>query len=59
MLGVITIPGTSSNPRLAPEEIEDFFRIAYAVHDHEARTPAEPIFWYRTEGDLHYDRFWN
>jgi hypothetical protein len=49
---VITIPGSSSEPRLTPEEIEEFFHFAYATHDHEARTPAEPIFWYRSGSDL-------
>jgi hypothetical protein len=57
MQHVITLSGTSSQPRLTPEEIEDFFRFAYMPHDHEARTPAQPIFWNRVDGDLSH--FWN
>ncbi len=52
MQHVITIPGRSVEPRLMPDEIEEFFRFAYAMHDHNASTPAEPIFWYRSECDL-------
>jgi hypothetical protein len=59
MQHVITIPGESREPRLIPEEIEEMFRFAYATHDHQARTPPEPIFWYRTESDLGLWRFWN
>lgn len=59
MQRVITIPGESSEPRLTQEEIDEIFRFAYATHDHLARTPAEPMFWYRSESDLHLSRFWN
>jgi hypothetical protein len=52
---VITFVGNSREPRLDPQEIEDLARFAYAVHDHQASTPAQPIFWHRIDSDLtHY-----
>lgn len=58
MQNLVIIPGDSLEPRLAPEEIDEFFRYCYAIHDHSGLS-TEPIFWYRTEGDLHLSRFWN
>jgi hypothetical protein len=45
-------------PRLTPEEVEAFFRFAYAVHDHNAATPACPIFWHRSKPDELW-KHWN
>jgi hypothetical protein len=55
---VVTTSGEPSDPRLSPDEIEALFHFALCVHDHEARVPSQPIFWYRTDSkDLW--RFWN
>ena len=57
MRSVIAFFGSSNSPRLSPDEIDALVRFAYSVHDHQAATPAQPIFWLRTEGDL--SQFWN
>jgi hypothetical protein len=54
---VITLQGESWHPRLLPQEVEEFARFAYAVHDHLAVQSAQPIFWLRIDKDLSH--FWN
>jgi hypothetical protein len=50
-LHVVTMHGESSDPRLTPDEVEALCHFAFRVHDHEAREPAQPIFWYRVDGN--------
>lgn len=55
---VVTMLGDSNAPRLTPDEVDALCHFAFQMHDHEATTPASPIFWYRSEGkDLW--KFWN
>jgi hypothetical protein len=42
------MPGESSDSRLTADEIEALCHFAFHVHDHEARIPSQPIFWYRS-----------
>ena len=35
--------------RLTGEEIEALFNFVWHIHDHEARTPAIPLYWERLE----------
>jgi hypothetical protein len=55
---VITTIGISTESRLTPLEVEELFRFAYALHDHHAQTPAQPIFWHRGDGQ-EVLRSWN
>lgn len=48
-MNVVTWVGDSRVPYLTPEEVDTFIRFALQVHDHHATTPAQPIFWYRTD----------
>jgi hypothetical protein len=58
MQPVVTIPGSSPDPRLLPSEIEEIARFAFLAHNHDASTPARPIFWLRVEDDF-ASKFWN
>ena len=55
---VVTIPGSSPDPRLLPHEIEELANFAFLVHNHDASRPAQPIFWLRAE-EKFASHFWN
>jgi hypothetical protein len=57
---VVTLLSSSHNvsPRLTDEEVETLFRFAAQIHDYEATTPAEPIFWHRDDNEKCL-KFWN
>jgi hypothetical protein len=57
MQQVVTFSGRSTDPRLSPQEIEDLANFAFLIHNHDASTPALPIFWHRADCDL--SRYWN
>jgi hypothetical protein len=58
MQPVVTLPGSSPDPRLLPQEIEDLANFAFLAHNHDASSPARPIFWLRIEHDC-ASRYWN
>ena len=46
----VVLYGSSPDPRLSTAEIEAVFEFAFRIHNHDASTPAQPIFWVRTDG---------
>ena len=47
---VVSMIGSSTEPRLTADEVEALCHFAFRVHDHQACEPAQPIFWYRLDG---------
>ena len=52
---VVTLVSSSHEPRLTPDEVEILFRFAAQIHDYDAFTPAEPIFWHRDDNEKAFE----
>lgn len=44
----VVLDGDSKSETLTPSEVAAIFDFAFRVHNHEASTPAQPLFWVRT-----------
>lgn len=45
----VVLDGASDAARLTPEEVDVIFGFAFRVHNHDASTPAQPLYWVRSE----------
>jgi hypothetical protein len=45
----VVLQGASPDAQLSRAEIETLFEFAFRVHNHDASTPAQPLFWVRSD----------